>query len=82
MNVNRLSWPAQSPDLNPIEHLWDELERRLRTREPRRKSTAELATFLQQEWTQILIAVYQNLVESMPRRVASVIAARGGPSPY
>lgn len=30
--VEELDWPAQSPDLQPIKHLWDELEQRLRAR--------------------------------------------------
>ena len=80
--VNRLDWPAQSPDLNPIEHLWDELERRLKGCPLRPKSVKELTSFLQAEWKKIPLAVVQRLVESMPRRVAAVITARGGSTNY
>lgn len=67
MDVKRLPWPTQSSDLNLIHHLWYKLQQCLRTREPCPKSTADLTRFLQQEWTQIPIAVYQNLVLSMSR---------------
>ncbi|KAJ8867660.1 hypothetical protein PR048_031463 [Dryococelus australis] len=75
-NVRRLDWPAQSPDLNPIEHLWDELDRRVRARQARPKSIAQLIEWLQEEWRRIPVDVLQTLVESMPDRVAVVIDAR------
>ncbi|KAJ8883456.1 hypothetical protein PR048_015300 [Dryococelus australis] len=71
---------SQSHDLNPIEHIWDELDHRVRARQARPKSIYQLMEWLQEEWRQIPVDVLQTLVESMPDRVAAVIAARGGPT--
>jgi hypothetical protein len=73
-----LDWPAQSPELNPIGHLWDELEHRLRARPNRPKSVPDLTNALVAEWKQVPAAMFQHLVESLPRRVEAVIAAKGG----
>ena len=80
--MEEVDWPAQSPDLNPIEHLWDELERRLLARPNHPTSLPELTLALVAEWKQILAAMFQHLVESLPRRVEAVIASKGGPAPY
>jgi len=82
MEIPQLPWPGQSPDLNPIEHLWDELERRIRAKTVHPKNLGELEVFLQECWSQIQREVYQNLVESMRRRVEAVIKARGYPTRY
>ncbi|KFM67888.1 Transposable element Tcb1 transposase, partial [Stegodyphus mimosarum] len=71
-----MDWPAQSPDLNPIENFWDELHRRIQGCTTHAKSVKEL--LLQAEWKKIPLAVIQRLVESMPRRVHAVITSRGG----
>jgi hypothetical protein len=81
-NVPEMDWPAQSPDLNPIEHPWDELERRLSCRPQRPASETALATALQEEWAAILPETFSHLVGSLPGRVQVVIKAKGGPTWY
>jgi transposase len=75
-------WPSQSPDLNPIEHLWHELERRLRKRSVHPKNFYELEEALQEEWKRIPSETYINLIESMPRRIEACIKNQGWPTKY
>jgi transposase len=60
--MDSLPWPIQSPDLNPIEHLWDELERQVRGHSPLPKNTDDLVwEILEEEWSNIDAVKYQNL---------------------
>ena len=80
IGVEELDWPAKSPD--PIKHLWDELERRLRARPNPPTSLPDLTNTLVMGWKQVPAALVRHLVERLPRRVEAVTAAKGGPTPY
>ena len=75
-------WPAQSPDLNPIEHLWWYLKKKLADYENEPASMHELWVRVEQEWEDIPEQVCLDLTESMPRRVAAVLVAKGGCTKY
>jgi transposase len=77
-----LPWPAQSPDLNPIEHLWHHLKRKLAEYQEPPKGIMELWERVEGEWNKIGPEVCQNLIESMPRRVEAVVKANGGYTKY
>jgi transposase len=81
-SITNIPWPAQSPDLNPIEHLWDVLERKVRKHAPHPKNLTELMAVLEEEWYKIEPEVLENLVDSMPRRVQAVIDSHGNPTKY
>jgi transposase len=77
-----LPWPAQSPDLNPIEHLWELLKRLLAAYEDPPQGLFQLWERVAIEWGKIAKEECQKLIESMPRRVAAVIKAKGGNTKY
>ena len=79
---NLPDWPSQSPDLNPIEHLWNELKRRLNNRKKRPKNATELEIALKEEWSLIPHQTYSNLIKSMPRRLEACILNNGWPTQY
>ena len=66
-NIDVLPWPAFSPDLNPIEHLWDELDRRVRRRDNPPSLVPELEQALLQEWNNIPQMTVNNLINFMTR---------------
>lgn len=75
-------WPPYSPDLNPIEHVWDLLGRRVREQDPSPSNIAELEQSLVNIWANIGQNQFRNFVQSMPRRVQECIEARGGHTSY
>jgi hypothetical protein len=81
-NIQKLDWPARSPDLNPIEHLWDNLGRRVRRSPVPSLTLQELSNLLISEWELTPQEHIQNLTSSLPRRMEACITARGGNTRY
>lgn len=77
-----LDWPSQSPDLNPIEHLWAHLKRQLNGYDAQPSSMHELWQRVEVEWDKIPVQVCVDLIDSMPRRIAAVLKAKGGYTKY
>ena len=81
-HIRVLPWPALSPDLSPIEHLWDQLGRRVRERDNPPETLQGLRLALTEEWNNIPQANIRTLIGSMRRRCDAVVAAGGGYTRY
>ncbi|GFX31064.1 transposable element Tcb2 transposase [Trichonephila clavipes] len=71
-DITRMDWPAYSPDLNPIEHVWDMLGRRIAARQLPPTCLLELRRALLDEWCNIPQDQIDNLILSMPRRYGEI----------
>ncbi|GBL76041.1 hypothetical protein AVEN_234352-1 [Araneus ventricosus] len=76
-----LKTPPQSPDLNPTEHIWRELE--VRVRKHNIKTKSELKTVMMEEWMNIDAEITKKkLVKSIPKRLKAVVDAKEYPTKY
>ena len=76
-HVLLLPWPSSSPDLNIIEHVWEELNRHLRHRPRLPRNLSELWVALQEEWYALDIEFIRTLYDSIPDRIAAVKRVHG-----
>ncbi len=61
-----LKWPPPSPDLNPIEHFWDVVEREIHIMDVQPTNLQQLRDTIMSIWTKISEECFQHIVESMP----------------
>ncbi|GFW42330.1 DDE_3 domain-containing protein [Trichonephila clavipes] len=73
-----LPWTARSPDLSPVEHVWDQLKRQM----PSCHSVHDLELAVQDLWDHLPQDHIRCLINSMSDRVAACVSAGGGPTRY
>ena len=78
--IDVMKWPAQSPDLNPIENLWSDLKNAVFDAKP--KNAEDLWSVVQSAWAAISVSRCQMLVDSMPNRCKAVVKNNGYTTKY
>lgn len=76
------SWPPQSPDLNPIEHIWHHLKLKLSGYPTRAKGIHDLWERVEEQWATFTKEDCRRYIDSMPARIKAVIKAKGGYTKY
>lgn len=82
LGIVNLDHPAASPDLNPIEHMWNIMKASLRKRKTKFTSVGELWKWIQEEWDAIPITTVNKLIDSMEERRLAVIRVKGMSTGY
>ena len=80
--IVRMYWPACSPVLNPIEHVWNMLQLAILRRPVQPRTLVELGNALTEEWKNLEMAAIQRLIGSMRRHCQAVIASHGSHTSY
>lgn len=80
--MDSLTWPPNSPDLNPIEHIWYLIKMIVQKMNPRPTTLPSLKDAIKKAWDEYDLDIMNRLVESMPDRIEAVIKAHGGSTKY
>jgi hypothetical protein len=76
--LQKLEWPVQSPDLNPIENVWAMMKSILQKHSTAITNIANMKIALQEVWVGLDIEKFEPLIVSLSTRMAEVIKAKGG----
>ncbi|GFS79779.1 transposable element Tcb2 transposase [Trichonephila clavipes] len=80
--IVRMEWPACFPDMDPIEHVWDALGRRVADHQPPSQTLQELERAILEEWDRIPQLVINTHIDSMPHRCSTLLYVRGNHTHY
>ena len=80
LRVKGMDWQSRSPDLNPTEHLWDILKRKVGERNV--SNIHQVLDVIMEEWEMTPVATCEALVNYMPRRVKAELENNGGHTKY
>ena len=75
-------WPPNSPDLNPIEHLWHHIKVKLDSYSTKPRNIDELWDRFEKEWNGFTLEDMQRYYKSIPKRIEAVIKPKGGYTKY
>ncbi|MBW0473414.1 hypothetical protein O181_013129 [Austropuccinia psidii MF-1] len=78
-HIDKLPWPAHSPDLNPIENVWKVLKTRV-TKHHQPRTMEELCAAIQSAWDDLSPAFFEKLLIGMHKQLEAVIESHGGPT--
>lgn len=81
-DIKVLMWPSCSPDLNIIEHVWHYIKVRVSRAETKPRNIEELKAHIEQIWYSVPLDYIRSLYDSIPRRLAQTIKAKGGYTKY
>lgn len=77
LDIYRIAWAAQSPDLNPIEHCWDYIRSEFRRKKVRLNTEAEIIKAWEDEWALIPVEKINQWIEDLEKRLKQVIEHGG-----
>jgi len=76
-HIKYLSWPAQSPDLNPIENIWAFIEQELFNKRNKIKTVQDVWAQTRDIFHDLALTYIRKLYDSLPERLEFIIKAKG-----